>query len=108
MLNKENEGRQYDVVISINVVEHVQDAFQYLSGLYASLKKGGTLIMHERYYNSDPEMLNGDRFHPVRIKQVVLDLLLAGTLFDVVFNNCSAAYAQRPGERGYYVIATKR
>jgi hypothetical protein len=108
LLNSENEGSQYDVVVSINVVEHVQDAFQYLTGLYASIKHGGVLIMHERYYNSDAEILNGDKFHPVRVKQTVFDHLLDGRLFDIVYNNCSAGYANRPGEKGYYVIAVKK
>lgn len=99
--------QQYDTVISINVVEHVQNAFQYLMGLYGSLRTGGTLIFHERYYNSDDEILNGDNYHPVRVKQLVFDLLLDPKLFRIVFNNCSASYNGRPGERGYYVIATK-
>ena len=28
--------RQYDTLISINVIEHVQDAFQYLTGIICS------------------------------------------------------------------------
>jgi hypothetical protein len=97
---------QYDVVVSINVVEHVQDAFAYLMGLYKALKPGGTLIFHERYYSGDG-ILNGDKYHPVRITQQVLDLFLSPSNFHIIYNNCSASYANRRGEQGYYVIAEK-
>ena len=94
----------YDTVISINVLEHVQDAFRYLTGLYQALKPGGVLIFHDRYYE-DRAIIDGDQYHPVRIKRQVLDRFLSG--FHVVFNNCSANYDNRVGEQGYYVIATK-
>mmetsp|Transcript_19950 Transcript_19950/g.20062 ORF Transcript_19950/g.20062 Transcript_19950/m.20062 type:complete len:99 (+) Transcript_19950:1-297(+) len=96
--------KQYDTLISINVLEHVQDAFSYMTGLYLSLRKGGLLILHERYYN-DRTVLDGDKYHPIRIKRVVLDFFLEG--FEIIFNNCSAHYEGRRGEKGYYVVATK-
>ena len=95
---------QYDTVISINVIEHTQDAFKYLTGLYLSLKDDGLLIFHERYYD-DNEISNGDLYHPIRIKRIILDRFLMG--FDILFNNCSANYEGRKGEEGYYVIARK-
>lgn len=95
----------YDTLISINVIEHVQDAFSYLTGLYLVLKKGGTLIMHERYY-SDDQITNADKFHPVRIKREVLDRFLGG--FRIIYNNCNSKFDNRPGEKGYYVIAIKK
>lgn len=96
--------KAFDTVITMNVLEHVQDAFEYLTGIYKILKQGGTLIMHERYYN-DQTILDGDNYHPIRIKKYVLDKLLSG--FQIIFNNCSAAYDGRVNDRGYYVIATK-
>lgn len=108
LLDVEGTSSGYDTVISINVVEHVQDAFAYLTGLYSSIRKGGILIMHERYYNSDQEITNGDSFHPVRVKQRVFDMLLDESRFSIVFNNCTASYNGRQGERGYYVIAVKK
>jgi len=96
--------KQYDTLVSINVLEHVQDAFAYLTGLYLSLRKGGLLIFHERYYD-DKSILDGDKYHPVRIKRLVLDIFLRG--FEILFNNCSAHYDGRPLEKGYYVIASK-
>ena len=100
---KENIA-QYDTVISINVIEHTQDVLKYLTGLYLSLKDNGLLIFHERYYN-DHEISNGDVYHPIRIKRIILDRFLMG--FDILFNNCSANYEGRIGEEGYYVIARK-
>lgn len=108
LLSKDDTAGGYDVVVSINVVEHVQDAFNYLTGLYASVKKGGILIFHERYYNSAPEITNGDKYHPVRVKQSVFDILLHPSLFHVIYNNCTAKYEQREGEKGYYIIAVKK
>eukprot|EP01031_Cornospumella_fuschlensis_P033275 gene33275-40257_t len=101
-----NSSRKlFDTVISINVLEHTQDAFKYLTGLYVVLKRGGLLIWHERYYD-DQSILLGDRFHPIRVKQIVLDHFLSK--FDVIFNNVSASYGNRPNEKGYYVLAIKR
>ena len=96
--------KQYDTLISINVIEHVQDAFQYLTGLYVSLKPGGILIFHDRYY-SNAQITDGDIYHPIRIKQKVLDHFLSR--FDIIFNNCNADYDGRK-DSGYYVIARKR
>lgn len=94
----------YDTLISVNVIEHVEDAFRYLNGLYVSLRRGGLLIFHDRYYR-DTEIGDGDKYHPIRIKRAVLDRFLMG--FEIIFNNCSANYDGRPGEQGYYVIARK-
>ena len=99
-----NKQEYYDTLISINVLEHVQDAFQYLNGLYYSIKKGGYLILHERYYD-DSTIINGDNYHPIRIKRILLDHFLSG--FHIIYNNCNASYEGRLGEQGYYVVAIK-
>jgi len=91
-------------LISINVLEHVQDAFRYLTGLYMSLRRGGLLVFHERYYDTHT-LTDGDVYHPIRITRHVLDKFLLG--FKVIFNNCSAMYGNRRNEKGYYVLATK-
>jgi hypothetical protein len=102
---KEKEKKEYfDTLISINVIEHTQDAFKYLTGLYLSLRKGGLLIFHDRYYH-DSAILNGDLYHPIRIKKIVLDRFLLG--FKTLYNNCSAGYGGRRGEEGYYIVAVK-
>ena len=68
----------YDTLLSINVIEHVQDAFKYLTGLYQTLKPNGLLIFHDRYYTHQ-EISNGDLYHPIRIKRKVA---LQDTLFE--------------------------
>jgi SAM-dependent methyltransferase len=115
-----DKGKQYDTVVSINVIEHVHNAFQYLTSLYDTLKPGGVLIFHDRYY---PNPVFGDRilgrnpFHPIRLSKAVMDWFLSH--FDIAFNNCDGiknipAWKQRDahpnyaGEIGYYVIATKK
>ena len=95
----------YDTLVSINVLEHVQDAFNYLQGLHSALRPGGLLVFHERFYD-DAAVVQGDEYHPVRVKRAVIDTFLAA--FDVVFNNCQHDYDGRPGEVGYYVVARKR
>ena len=98
-------NHQFDTVISINVLEHVQNAFEYLTQLRQILRPGGLLIFHERYYYN-AHIMDGDLLHPIRIKRRVLDIFLNS--FEILFNNCSAAYGMRPGETGYYVIARRR
>jgi len=97
-------GKQFDTVISINVLEHVQDAFKYLTGLYKALRPGGLLVFHDRFYGN-AEITQGDLYHPIRIKRKVLDHFLSG--FHILFNNCSAHYEGRK-DRGYYVLARKK
>ena len=53
----------------------------------------------------DSEISNGDLYHPIRIKRIILDRFLM--VFEILFNNCSADYEGRKGEEGYYVIARK-
>jgi SAM-dependent methyltransferase len=109
IMNVDGQGisydKQYDTLISVNVLEHVQSAFDYLSRLFTILKPGGLLIFHDRYYLNS-HIMDGDIYHPIRIKRRVLDRFLMG--FDIIFNNCSAHYDNRQGEMGYYVIAVKK
>ena len=87
------------------MLEHVQDAFRYLTSLYLSLRSGGLLIFHERYYDH-MTVPDGDLYHPVRVTRPVLDKFLVG--FHVLFNNCSANYDNRKNEQGYYLLAIKK
>lgn len=41
--------------MSINVIEHVYDAFKFLDNLYNALKPGGIIIYHDRYYKTPPD-----------------------------------------------------
>eukprot|EP01036_Dinobryon_divergens_P032622 gene32622-42255_t len=48
------KANEHDTLLSIHVLEHVQDAFRYMTG--------GRLIFHERYYNTTTR--DGDLYHP--------------------------------------------
>jgi SAM-dependent methyltransferase len=67
---------KFDTLMSINVIEHVWDAFQFLENIYHALKPGGIIIYHDRFY---PTPMYGDKVlghpiaHPIRIKKVVFD-----------------------------------
>ena len=41
---------KFDTVMVTNVIEHVQNAVDFLHGLHKSLKPGGLLVFHDRYY----------------------------------------------------------
>ncbi|CAB9505521.1 expressed unknown protein [Seminavis robusta] len=106
---------QFDTVMVSNVIEHVQNAVDFLHGIHKSLKPGGLLIFHDRYY-SYPEaadkVLGRNVFHPIRLTQRFFDLFLAD--FDIIFNNCEGEKTihgwkrRNGGERGYYVVARKK
>jgi SAM-dependent methyltransferase len=91
----ESHSGMYDTLIAINVIEHVQNAFEFLTQIYTALKPGGLLIFHDRYYLNS-HIMDGDLWHPVRIKRRVLDHFLAG--FQILYNNCSATYGNRIGD----------
>lgn len=98
-----------------NVIEHVQNAVEFLHAVHKSLKPGGLLIFHERYYEypqAADKVLGRNVFHPIRLTRRFFDHFL--TDFDIIFNNCEGektidGWKRRDrGERGYYVIARKK
>ena len=104
--------KRYDTLVSINVIEHVQNAFEFLKGLHTVLKVGGTLVFHERYFDSPPAgdaVLGRNLYHPVRITREVLDVFLRQ--FEVLMLNVEQTAGMKrrnAGEHGYYVIARKK
>jgi SAM-dependent methyltransferase len=105
----------FDTVMVSNVVEHVQNAVDFLHGIHRSLKPGGLLIFHDRHY---ADQLSGDGvlgrnvYHPIRLNKKFFDHFLSD--FDIIFNNCEGhknidGWKERNvGERGYYVVARKK
>jgi SAM-dependent methyltransferase len=76
---------QFDTVVMINGLEHVQDAVQVLRNVYDALAPGGLFIFHEAYYNKyrgipaqpvTPYNLLDFMFHPIRIKQAFFEWYL--------------------------------
>jgi len=107
---------QYDTVMVVNVIEHVQNAVEFLHGIHSSLKPGGLLIFHDRYYEhpeAGDKILGRNVFHPIRLTKVFFDHFLTID-FDIIYNNCNGQNTiqgwkrRNGGERGYYVIARKK
>lgn len=110
-----NSESSYDTVISINVIEHVQNAVEYLHSLHAALRPGGILIFHERFYDtprSGDAVLGQNIYHPIRLTKLMFDVFLSD--FEIIYNNCDGhnritGWLKRGAdEHGYYVIAKKR
>ena len=101
---------RYDTLVSINVIEHVQNAFDFLEGLWTVLKPGGILIFHERYCMT-PEQCDGvlgrNLYHPIRISKYVLDTFI--DKFDTIYMNDNPSWGGRKyGEKGYYFVGRKK
>eukprot|EP00823_Brevimastigomonas_motovehiculus_P004113 TRINITY_DN2624_c0_g1_i1.p1 TRINITY_DN2624_c0_g1~~TRINITY_DN2624_c0_g1_i1.p1 ORF type:complete len:399 (-),score=54.92 TRINITY_DN2624_c0_g1_i1:404-1600(-) len=101
---------EFDTAISINVIEHVHDAFAYLHNIWASLKVGGLLIFEDRYHPSvdwNDEMLGEWALHPIRIGFSVLDHFR--NQFDMLYLNVKpTARMQQNHELGFYIIGRKK
>mmetsp|Transcript_52930 Transcript_52930/g.96898 ORF Transcript_52930/g.96898 Transcript_52930/m.96898 type:complete len:313 (-) Transcript_52930:71-1009(-) len=103
---------QYDALVVMNVIEHVQNAFFFLSGLHHVLKPGGILIFHERFFASPPSadpLLGNGALHPIRVTKNVLDVFLQQ--FDALLvntNPTTGMTARGLGEQGYYFIGRKK
>lgn len=104
--------KMYDTLVSINVIEHVQNAYSFLEGLHRVIKPGGLLVFHERYYEKPMDgdcVLGVNFFHPIRITKNVLDAFLE--LFDVVYlstDQTPRMKQSRCNETPIYFIGTKK
>lgn len=105
----------FDTVIVVNVIEHVQNAIDFIHGIHRSIRPGGLLIYHDRYYDT-PEsgdgVLGRNVYHPIRLTQKFFDHFLSD--FNILYNNCDGQNtiqgwkSRNKGEQGYYVIAEKK
>lgn len=92
--------REFDSVVSINVIEHCRDAFEYIERLHQSLKIGGILIFHDRVYDKFLQILDPEEhaeevagLHPLRIKKRLLDVLLSPERYELLFYSETLTYA---------------
>jgi hypothetical protein len=46
---------QYDTVIAFNVITHVQNGYEWLEGLYRTIKPGGLLMFSDYYFDGTDE-----------------------------------------------------
>lgn len=75
----------YDTVISINVLDHVQDANLVLDVLYRSLKNDGVIVFHDRSWDHIDINIIYDAGHPIRLKKTVLDRFKSK--FETLYSN---------------------
>jgi SAM-dependent methyltransferase len=76
---------QFDTIICINVLEHVQDANKVLANIRRAARLGTIFIMGERTYDDLDVGQIYDIGHPIRIKSAVLDEFKRG--LSILFTN---------------------
>jgi len=78
---KQLKGRQYDTVVMMNVLVYARNALDFLTTLHASLKVGGTLIFHDRWFQDSVVSSNcrtaGFAMHIIQVRKNVLEHLLS-------------------------------
>lgn len=89
---RHNSGAQFDTAVSMNVLVYAQDAFKFLQTLHDSLKPGGLLLFHDRWFD-DPSKssrcrMSGFMTNVLQVKRPLLDHFLS--LFD--FHRGSGTY----------------
>jgi hypothetical protein len=95
-------------VLLLNMIEHVSDAFIIYQKALASLKVGGVMIFHERFwpgYNgvSSTKQQREYDLHPIRLNERFAHHF--ATEFDLLFEH---EQKERWGDLGYYWIGRKR
>lgn len=107
-----HEHKQYDTVMVMNVLEHTENAFKFLKNVYHTVKPGGTLIMHERFYANPPigdKVLGHNILHPIRLKKEVFDRFLEQ--FDAKYmrtEGIAAFKRRRASEEGFWIVGKKK
>ena len=99
---------EFDTILMINVLEHVQNAYQILQNLYNALKVDGILIFGERWWDHLYESGNyqTDNMHPIRIKYYVWKYFTDhfSPLYDARNHRSYLKY----GHNGSYFIGRKK
>ncbi|CAF5006737.1 unnamed protein product [Rotaria sp. Silwood1] len=110
---KELYLKYYSALISINVVEHVNNALEYFRGLYDLLEDNGLIIFHERWFDypqqGDCVLQDAEILHPIRITKWIIDKFL--NQFDTLYINFNRTRRQLYSpcfERGVYFIGRKK
>jgi 2-polyprenyl-3-methyl-5-hydroxy-6-metoxy-1,4-benzoquinol methylase len=79
--DKGKPRRQFDTVICMNVLVYAQNAYKFLETLYGSVKPGGLLLFHDRWFNDVPKSSTCKMFgfltNMIQIKKPVLDHFLS-------------------------------
>ncbi|CAF2177129.1 unnamed protein product [Rotaria magnacalcarata] len=99
---------EFDTILMINVLEHVQNAYQILQNIYNSLRPNGILIFGERWWDQlyTSENYKTDTLHPIRIKYYAWKWFTDHfeKLYDARNHNSYLKY----GHNGSYFIGRKK
>lgn len=111
-LEDEKYKDAFDTILAVNVIEHVWDAYKFLNNIYNSLKQGGILIYHDRFYPTpgygDGVLGAGNWFHPIRLTRTVYEQFFKN--FDTIYMFDGQTIEQmnrKLGEVGFYFIGIK-
>ena len=76
----------YDTVIVMNVMVYARNAFQFLETLYRTLKPGGLLIFHDRYFDnietSSTCKMAGFLTHMIQVRSEFIEYFLSEEFFE--------------------------
>jgi SAM-dependent methyltransferase len=110
-----SQTNAFDTVVFINMLEHVEDAFQVLTNTHRALRVGGLLIFAERWWDhykfetpvsSDGKDGQADHLlHPIRVKRLVLEHFLSH--FETLYRVDNHVSFTKYGGRGCYFIGRK-
>ena len=97
----------FDTILMINVLEHVQNAFQILQNIYNSLRPNGILIFGERWwdYMFKTEKYDGHVLHPIHIKYYVWKWFTDH--FEPIYDARNHRSYSKYGHNGSYFIGRK-
>lgn len=105
-IERYSSDKKYDTVVAINFIEHVQDAFLAYQKVINSLKEGGVLIFHERFWPDYKGIETENRrefdLHPIRLSSRFGHWF--ATEFEILFER---EQAERWGNLGHYWIGRK-
>lgn len=110
ILNQKGESSRstmYDTVISINVLEHVQNALEYLQELHKSLHVGGILIFHDTA-QTDLGMKPhpGPLYHPIQLKAKILEIFFEN--FERIYFEEGNVTAESESRIQFYFLGRKQ
>jgi len=101
-----------DVVMMVNVLEHVLNAPRILRNVYNMLKPGGMLIFNDRWWDKEgprDDMDLDTLFHPIRIKKRLIEQFLVGfnRIYEIRDNASYAFTIRNRNYQGTYFIGRK-